>query len=74
MLGQFSRGKLATAVLTALQKVCREWSGAIPQSVMASVGTKYIVSDYAIKNSRRKMEDRHEYCVNVNPMFGLEVQ
>lgn len=41
---------------------------------MAPPGAKYIVSVHAIKNSRRKMEDRHECCVNVNQIFGLEVQ
>ena len=55
--------------------MCREWggSGDITQPMMSSVGSKYVVSVHAIKNGRRKMEDRHDCCVNVNSMFGLEV-
>jgi len=72
MLGRLDCGKLFAAVLTTLQKVCRNWSCDQPQ-LTVSPGGKYIVSIHAIKNSRRKMEDRHECYVNVNPMFGLEV-
>ena len=56
--------------------VCRgaRGSGDVTQPMVATVGSKYVVSVHAIKNSRRKMEDRHECCVNVNSVFGLEVQ
>ena len=73
-LGRFDGGKLSTSVSTVLQTVCREWgSGGVAQLMAASVGSKYVVSVHAIKNSRRKMEDRHDCCVNINPVFGLEV-
>ena len=52
----------------------RGYSDGVTQPMMATVGSKYVVSVYVIKNSRRKMEGRHECCVNVNPVFGLEVQ
>ena len=74
MLGRLDRGKLSITVSTTLQKICKEWNDNSPLPAMAALDPKYIVSVHAIKNSRRKMEDRHECCVNVNQMFGLEVQ
>ena len=74
-LGRLDCGKLSSSVSTTLQTVCREWgSGDVTQPLTAPVTGKYVVSIHAIKNSRRKMEDRHECCVNVNQVFGLEVQ
>ena len=74
-LGWLDCGKLSASVSTVLQPVCKEWgSGGVTHPMTDSVGSKYTVSVHAIKSSRRKMEDRHECCVNVNPMFGLEVQ
>ena len=75
ILGRLDCGKLSITVSTTLQKICREWNNSnSPLPAMAPPGAKYIVSVHAIKNSRRKMEDRHECCVNVNQIFGLEVQ
>ena len=61
---------------TVLQMVCRGagGSGGVTQAMIASVGSKYVVSVHAIKNSCRKMEDHHKCCVNVDPVLGLEVQ
>ena len=75
-LGRLDCVKLSNLVSTTLRTVCREWGGIgdITQPMVSPVGSKYVVSVHAIKNSRRKMEDRHECCVNVNSMFGLEVQ
>ena len=68
--------KLSTLVSTSLQAVCKEWggSGDITQPMMSSVGSKYVISVYALKNECRKMEDHHDCRVNVTSMFGLQVQ
>ncbi|XP_065890179.1 protein phosphatase 1E-like [Dysidea avara] len=63
-------GKLSTAVSNALQRICGTWKANLPQ--LAPPNKRYTVSIRAIKNSRRKMEDRHEHYNDINHLFGLE--
>ena len=64
-------GKLSVAVCSALQRICGTWKANLPQ--LAPPNKRYTVSVHAIKNSRRKMEDRHEHYNDINHLFGLAV-
>ena len=70
-IGKLDCGKLSTAVSNALQRICGTWKANLPQ--LAPPNKRYTVSIRAIKNSRRKMEDRHEHYNDINHLFGLEV-
>ena len=62
---------VATALLDAIEEVCRSWAEALPQ--LTQVPGSIELSLHAIKNTRRKMEDRHAVCVDINSLFGLQV-
>jgi len=64
-------GKLSVAVCSALQKICGTWKANLPQ--LTPPNKRYTVSVHAIKNTRRKMEDRHEHYNDINHLFGLAV-
>jgi hypothetical protein len=61
---------VATALLDAIEEVCRSWAEALPQ--LTQVPGSIELSLHAIKNTRRKMEDRHAVCVDINSLFGLQ--
>ncbi len=65
-----SEGVLS-ALLIELHSVCQEWAGNLP--LMTAPVDKVDLSIFAIKNTRRKMEDRHALCVDVNALYGLKV-
>ncbi len=58
-------------LLIELHSVCEEWAASLP--LMTAPVDKVDLSIFAIKNTRRKMEDRHALCVDVNALFGLKV-
>lgn len=62
---------VGTALLAAILDVCREWTESLPQ--LTQVPGSIELSIHAIKNTRRKMEDRHAVCVDINSLFGLKV-
>ena len=62
---------VATAVLGAIEEVCRVWAETLPH--LTQVPGSIELSVHAIKNTRRKMEDRHAVCVDINSLFGLQV-
>ena len=62
---------VATALLYAIEEVCRSWAEVLPQ--LTQVPGSIELSLHAIKNTRRKMEDRHAVCVDINSLFGLQV-
>lgn len=62
---------MSSVLLTAIQDVCRDWSESLP--LLTQVPGSIEISLHAIKNTRRKMEDRHAVCVDVNSLFGLQV-
>ncbi|XP_068127671.1 protein phosphatase 1F [Hyperolius riggenbachi] len=55
--------------LTCLQDVCNQWQKQLP-SPPAS-GTPLYVFAHAIRNTRRKMEDRHVTILDFNQLFGF---
>ena len=59
------------AVLDVVHEVCSEWNSEFP-SLMAPK-QKIELSLFGIKNNRRKMEDRHALCVDVNSLFSIKV-
>lgn len=66
-----SPAAVATALLGALEEVCRSWTESLPH--LTQVPGSIELSVHAIKNTRRKMEDRHAVCVDVNSLFDLKV-
>ena len=63
---------LARSLLTELYGVCKDWSSDFP--LLKAPVDKVDLSLFAIKNSRRKMEDKFALCVDVNSLYGLKVK
>lgn len=64
---------VAKGLLDAIRRVCEEWADSLPELTTPPPGAKHELSLYAMKNARRKMEDKHALCVDVNSLFGLKV-
>ncbi|KAL5016126.1 hypothetical protein ScPMuIL_005715 [Solemya velum] len=62
--------KLLTEVIENIHLVCKLWRENMPELPIPS--TKFSVSSHAIKNTRRKMEDCHVICQDLNTLFGLK--
>ena len=62
---------VGSVLLAAILSVCQEWAESLPH--LTQVPGSIELSLHAIKNSRRKMEDRHAVCVDINSLFGLKV-
>ena len=62
---------VAEALLVAIEEVCRLWAESLPP--LTQVPGSIELSLHAIKNNRRKMEDRQAVCVDINSLFGLKV-
>lgn len=62
---------VSAALLSAIKHVCSKWVKGLPQ--LTQVPGEIEISFHAIKNTRRKMEDRHALCVDINSLFGLKV-
>lgn len=71
LLAVLSAVAVGSALLAAILNVCREWSESLPH--LTQVPGSIELSVHAIKNTRRKMEDRHAVCVDINSLFGLKV-
>lgn len=63
---------LARGLLTELYGVCKDWSSDLP--LLRAPVDKVDLSVFAIKNSRRKMEDRQAICVDVNSLYRFTVK
>jgi hypothetical protein len=61
---------VGSVLLAAILSVCQEWAESLPH--LTQVPGSIELSLHAIKNSRRKMEDRHAVCVDINSLFGLK--
>ncbi|XP_038619246.1 protein phosphatase 1F [Tachyglossus aculeatus] len=61
-------GPLQARFLSKLWDVCRQWRAPGPP---AAPGRPLPISVHAIRNSRRKMEDRHVALPAFNQLFGL---
>lgn len=71
VLAVLSAAAVGSTLLAAILDVCREWTESLPQ--LTQVPGNIELSVHAIKNTRRKMEDRHAVCVDINSLFGLKV-
>ena len=63
--------KLARVVFSKVHEVCAEWERALPNIQLPNRTME--VSVHAIKNTRRKMEDRHVTLPYINYMFNTQV-
>ena len=54
-----------------LYQTCHEWNTKLPSHLVANKHIEY--SMHAIKNGRRKMEDRHVTVPSLNLLFDLPV-
>ena len=62
--------RFAKGVINELHKTCTRWQSDLPQLHFPS---QIQVSCHAIKNVRRKMEDKHVNASDLNSLFGLPV-
>ena len=75
----FNTATLMKHVFTKLRDVCQRWlANGAAGAVAALKPTSYVphahrVSLCAIKNTRRKMEDRHLVIHDLNALYGLKV-
>nr|XP_023415167.1 protein phosphatase 1F isoform X2 [Loxodonta africana] len=63
-------GDLARSFFTQLWNVCSQWQKQVP-SAASTPQRQWLVSVHAIRNTRRKMEDRHVSMPAFNQLFGL---
>ncbi|KAH9525803.1 Protein phosphatase 1E [Bulinus truncatus] len=67
---QLDAAKLLSKVVSHVHDILRLWRQSPPTFVTSS--TSLLVSSYAIKNSRRKMEDKHVVITDLNTLYNLK--
>lgn len=65
-------GDLARSFFNRLWEVCSQWQKQVPLTARVPQ-RQWLVSVHAIRNTRRKMEDRHVCLPAFNQLFGLSV-
>lgn len=70
---ELEASRLAIVVFNTLYDVCRLWSERLPLEKMRKTMMIVDVHSHAIKNTRRKMEDRHVMLPYFNALLGLKV-
>lgn len=70
---QLEASRLALTMFNTLYDICRRWSEHLPLEKMKKAQMIIDVHAHAIKNTRRKMEDRHVALPYFNPLLGLKV-
>lgn len=63
---------LARSFFNQLWEVCSQWQKQVPLNAWVPQ-RQWLVSIHAIRNTRRKMEDRHVCLPAFNQLFGLSV-
>lgn len=63
---------LACSFFHQLWEVCSQWREHVPSAAQV-LQRQWLVSIHAIRNMRRKMEDRHVCLPTFNQLFGLSV-
>lgn len=63
---------LARSFFNRLWEVCSQWQKQVPLTARVPQ-RQWLVSVHAIRNTRRKMEDRHVCLPAFNQLFGLSV-
>ena len=58
-------------IIGVIHQVCTDWSRETPH--LSEPEDPVILSIQSIRNGRRKMEDRHVVCTDVNALFCLKV-
>lgn len=61
--------KVARATFSNIQKLCSKWNQETPKLYKSK--RSYPSCAHAIKNTRRKMEDKHVILPDFNSLFGL---
>lgn len=61
---------LTRVLLKTIHEVCNDWNRETPH--FSSPEAKVTVSVHSIKNTRRKMEDRHIVCTDWNALFQVK--
>ncbi|KAB0362820.1 hypothetical protein FD754_006976, partial [Muntiacus muntjak] len=62
---------LARSLFDRLWQACSQWQQQVPAAAQAPQ-RQWLVSTHAIRNARRRMEDRHVCLPAFNLLFGLE--
>lgn len=62
---------LAGHIIAVIHQVCTDWSRETPH--FNEPEDTVTLSVQSIRNGRRKMEDRHVVCTDVNALFCLKV-
>lgn len=66
--------QLVQEVLRVTKEVCSKWKAQLPPAVTRAQKLHVpLVSEHAIKNTRRKMEDRHVIMPYLSELSGLQV-
>lgn len=63
---------LARSFFNRLWEACSQWQKQMPLTARVPQ-RQWLVSIHAIRNTRRKMEDRHVCLPAFNQLFGLSV-
>lgn len=71
MLSVLDGESLQRCFFNKLRDVCCEWQKQLPS--LRPLTRFLLVSIHAIRNARRKMEDRHVLLPEFNQLFGLSV-
>lgn len=71
---QLEASRLALTMFNTLYDICRRWSEHLPLEKMKKARMIIDVHAHAIKNTRRKMEDRHVALPYFNPLLGLKTE
>ena len=61
--------KIARDAINRVIEICRQWSSELPSFHKSKI--TYESYAHAIKNTRRKMEDRHVILPEFNCLFGF---
>ena len=65
-----STSKIAKDVMNKVLEVCKQWNEGTPSFCKSKM--KYESCVHAIKNTRRKMEDKHVILPQFNNLFGFQ--
>ncbi|XP_002732102.1 protein phosphatase 1F-like [Saccoglossus kowalevskii] len=62
--------RFARVVFSKVHEICEKWNDNPPR--LEYPGMSHVVSSYAIKNTRRKMEDKHIIIPNLDYLFSTK--
>lgn len=63
---------LARSLFDRLWQACSQWQQQVPAAAARAPRRQWLVSAHAIRNARRRMEDRHVCLPAFNLLFGLD--